>query len=105
MPNSRTSKNSHSSGATTTTDHLVIRKWVEARGGHPACVKSTGSKNDVGVLRIDYPGYTGKESLQEIDWCDFFDKFDKERLAFLYQDKTTDGNLSRFSKLVSRDDK
>lgn len=91
------------SSSHTTTNHDEIRKWVEARGGRPACVKTTGGKNDIGLLRIDYPGQGDDSKLQTIEWDEFFDKFDKEKLAFLYQDKTADGKESRFSKLISRD--
>lgn len=92
----------HSSGsAQTTTDHATIQHWVEERGGHPACVKGTGDKNDTGLLRIDFPGYSGEESLQPISWDEFFEKFDEANLAFLYQE-TQDGKPSRFSKLVQR---
>jgi hypothetical protein len=76
---------------------------VEERGGHPATVRKTENKgHEPGILRIDYPGYSGKESLQEISWEDFFDKFEKEKLAFLYQDETAGGDCSRFSKLIAR---
>jgi len=52
------------SEAKTTTDHREIQKWVEARGGIPAHVKRTGrGRGDLGVLRIDYPGFSGEESL------------------------------------------
>jgi hypothetical protein len=84
--------------AKTTTDHNEIRRWVEERGGFPACVKGTGDQNDPGLLRIDYPGFTGEERLQKISWEEFFTKFDSENLAFLYQDEPD----SRFSKLIDR---
>ncbi len=89
--------------AQVTTDHQKIRSWAEARGGKPAAVKGTGSGDDPGVLRIDFPGYTGEESLQEITWEQFFEKFEKERLAFLYQEETDEGSESRFSKLLDRE--
>jgi len=73
--------------AKATTDHQKIKRWVEGRGGKPAAVKGTSSGDDPGVLRIDFPGYTGEESLREISWEQFFDKFEKEHLAFLYQDE------------------
>jgi hypothetical protein len=50
------------------------------------------------VLRIDYPGFSGNETLERIEWDEWFDAFDKNKLAFLYQDKRN----SRFSKLVNR---
>src|SRR5438094_86198 len=54
--------------AQATTDHDLIRRWVEERGGSPACVKGTGGGGDTGMLRIDFPGYSGQESLRHIDW-------------------------------------
>jgi len=88
------------SSAKTTTDHDEIRRWVEERGGHPATVKRTmGKGHTPGLLRIDYPGFSGEESLEEITWNEFFDKFDHEELAFLYQDEPD----SRFSKLIARE--
>ena len=80
-----------------TTNHDEIRRWVEERGGHPARVKDTE------VLRVDYPGYSGEETLEQISWEEFFAKFDESKLAFLYQDKLESGEVSRFSKLIDRD--
>jgi hypothetical protein len=54
------------------------------------------------MLRIDFPGYSGQESLQEITWNEWFRAFDDNGLAFLHQDRTADGAESRFNKLVSR---
>jgi hypothetical protein len=85
------------------TNHNEIRKWVEARNGKPACVKGTGGKGDPGVLRINFPGYSGEETLQEISWEEWFQQFDENNLALLVQDRTSDGELSTFNKLVSRD--
>ena len=92
------------SEAKVTTDHEKIMSWVEERGGVPAAVKGTGRGDDPGVLRIDFPGYTGDESLRQITWEQFFDKFEKQGLAFLYQDVTKEGDESRFSKLTNRDE-
>jgi hypothetical protein len=89
--------------STTTTDHDTIRRWVEERGGRPAAVKGTGNGDDAGILRIDFPGRGDDDSLEEISWDEFFEKFEDSNLAFLYQDTTKDGAESRFSKLVRRD--
>ena len=80
-----------------TTDHEEIRRWVEERGGHPARVKGSN------LLRIDYPGFTGGDTLERIDWDEFARVFDENNLAFLYQEETKDGGESRFSKFVDRD--
>jgi hypothetical protein len=90
-----------------TTDHEFIRKWVEERGGWPACVRGTGGrhgKDDPGMLRIDFPGFEGRDSLERIDWDEWFRQFDRSDLAFLYRDmRGDDGSPDRFNKLVRRD--
>lgn len=87
--------------ATTTTDHQEIQEWVDARNGFPATVKDTNSAEDVGILRI---GFDPKEDgLQSLEWKTFFEKFESDSLAFLYQEKTEDGSTSRFCKFVDRE--
>ncbi|RBI62213.1 hypothetical protein DMJ13_10040 [halophilic archaeon] len=89
----------------TTTDHDEIRNWVEERGGHPAHVEGTGEGDDPGLLRIDFEDADGgEESLEEISWDEFFDAFEENDLALVYQEETEGGDESRFSKLVSRDE-
>ena len=80
----------------TTRDHDTIRKWAEARDGHPAKV-DTGGKG--GILRIDFG--EPEDSLTQIEWDEFFQIFDENDLDFLYQDRTADGGTSRFNKFVS----
>lgn len=86
-----------------TTDHKKIQRWVEERGGCPATVKATEHGDDVGILRINFPGYGDDSKLDNISWDEFFEKFEEKSLAFLYQDKDSKGHVSRFNKLVSRD--
>jgi hypothetical protein len=93
------------SSSKTTTDLKEIRKWAEAREGKPARVKGTEDpKKGAGIIRIDFPGYSGGDSLEEITWEDWYEIFQESDLAFLYQDKTADGKESRFFKLVSNKD-
>ena len=92
-----------SSTSKTTTNHDEIKRWVEERGGQPAVVKGTAGKRSGGVLRIDYPGFSGEDTLETITWEEFFEAFEENNLAFLYQDETKDGSESRFSKLIARD--
>jgi hypothetical protein len=89
----------------TTTDHDEIRRWVEEHDGKPARVRGTGDDgNDAGVLRIDFPGGAGEDDLEHISWDEWFQKFDEQNLAFLYQESKASGEDSTFFKLVSRDD-
>lgn len=87
----------------TTTDHETIRRWAEERGGKPSEVTSTARGDDVGIVRIDFPGYSGEGKLQEISWDDWFGKFDDANLAFVYEEETADGQRSNFNKLVGRE--
>jgi hypothetical protein len=83
----------------TTIDHQEIKRWVESHGGHPATVKRTRSKNDAGLIRVDFPGFSGEGSLEPISWDEWFAKFDEQELAFIYQE----GKNTNFNKLVRRD--
>lgn len=87
----------------TTTELSEIRKWAEQRGGKPSRVIGTEDNNEHdGVLRIDFPGYSGKGRLEEISWDDWYQTFRERNLEFLYQDRTSDGKESRFFKLVKK---
>jgi membrane protein involved in colicin uptake len=96
-------KKTASAKSNSTTDHDEIRAWVEKRKGTPSTVKGTEGKNEnSGILRIDFPGYSGKDSLEAISWEDFFKKFDESNLEFIYQEETSTGKPSRFNKFVSK---
>jgi hypothetical protein len=82
-----------------TTDHQRIKSWVEARGGRPACVSTTREYGPGCLLRIDFPGYGDDDDLETIEWSEFFEVFEDNELAFLY-DPDRD---SRFSKFISRE--
>ena len=84
------------------TDHEEIRQWAEARGGRPAHVKRTGGGDDVGMIRIDFPGYSGEESLEPISWEQWFEKFEEKDLALVVENQPPGGDKARFNKLVSR---
>jgi hypothetical protein len=106
-PSPSSSRTRRSGGSSTakaqrTRDHEEIRQWAEARGGHPAMVQASRQKgqNPAGILRIDFPGFSGKGSLQEVSWDEWFEVFDERNLEFLYQEKTANGKSSRFNKLV-----
>lgn len=83
--------------ARATTDHDAIRRWVEERDGRPAKVRDA---RQGGILRIDFQ--QPDAGLQEISWDEFFAIFEDRDLAFLHQDRTADGSVSRFSRFVHR---
>jgi len=87
----------------TTTNQEEIRAWVEQHDGVPASVRGTEGGEEAGVLRIDFPGGAGEDELEHISWDEWFQKFEEEDLAFLYQEQKASGEDSTFFKLVSRD--
>ena len=82
----------------TTTDHDVIRTWAEGQGGKPACIVGTGGKNDPGMLRLMFPDseFADDANLHELNWDDWFEAFDANELALVFDEK------SRFNKIVAR---
>jgi hypothetical protein len=86
-----------------TTDHDVIRQWAEARKAVPSTIGGSEHDGHLGVLRLDFPGYTG-DRLTEVSWDDWFDAFDKRRLNFIYQQKTANGKRSNFFQLENPDE-
>ncbi|MFY0572703.1 hypothetical protein ACN28E_53980 [Archangium lansingense] len=85
-----------------TTDHEEIRQWAELRCGRPSMVTGTGEKDHAGILRIDFPGYSGRGTLEPITWDEFFEKFEESNLALVYS-VHAHGHRSNFNKLVARE--
>ena len=63
--------------ASAMTHHDRIREWIEARGGHPARMRS-------GTIRIDFG--RPANAVEDISWDEFFRVFDESRDAFLHHD-------------------
>ncbi len=85
----------------TTRDHEVIRTWAESRDGTPADVQGTGDGGGAGVLRIEFRDEGDR--LEDVGWDAFFATFDDSDVDFLYQERTSDGSISRFHKFVRTD--
>jgi hypothetical protein len=99
----RNTKTQTEAASYTTSDHDVIRAWAEARNGAPASVEGTGdSSDDAGILRIEFRD--DQDDLEDVDWQPFFATFDDRGLSFVYQERTSDGSVSRFNKFVRRED-
>lgn len=81
-----------------TTDHEKIRTWAEKHKGVPAAVEATHEGDDTGIIRIMFPKSPNSDhaALVEISWEEFFEEFEKRKLALLFDPE------SMFSKIVSR---
>jgi hypothetical protein len=83
-----------------TFDHGEIRKWAEKRGAIPSNIKGTEDEGEVaGILTFDFKG---DENLDSLSWDEFFNKFEKEKLALRLQDKEKDGSWSHFFEFENR---
>jgi len=85
-----------------TTDHDIIRRWVERRGGQPATVKDAEDGLDGEGLRIDFQDGEHDEAVVPISWNKFFTLLDEHQLAFVYESKTSSGAESRLFRFVRR---
>ncbi|MFW5977945.1 MAG: hypothetical protein ACOCP2_01755 [Halohasta sp.] len=68
-----------------TTDHETIREWVEARDGQPA--HTTGQVDDDAASLYIVQEDEEMEGLDSLSWDEFFETFEAEELAFVYQDR------------------
>jgi len=80
------------------TGHGEIRKWAEGRGAEPTCVQGTENEDGTCLLRLDFAGYTGEDSLQPISWEQWFRVFDKRKLALIVEDRTAGGKPGQFQQ-------
>lgn len=83
-------------GEKTTTNHEEVKTWVDSKQGRPARSK-TATGRDGTSLKIIFPGNTDK-NLMEITWEEFFDEFDRDELAFVYQE----GGRDRYCRIIRR---
>lgn len=77
-----------------TADHAEIQEWVERHGGHPGLVE-TGEGRDRLAVGFD------ADSCRRVSWSEFFERFDRESLAFAYN-PDANGETVASAKLVSR---
>jgi hypothetical protein len=89
----------------TTQDHDEIRRWAEARNAIPCEVASTERDGEAGILRFCFPKAKNRndDSLKQIEWDEFFSKFDENGLSMVFQEKTAGGARSNFNKLIHAD--
>ena len=81
-----------------TTDHAEIKNFAEKRDMKPAAVKTDASDGGQHLIRLMQPSspQSQNENLNEISWNDWFEDFDKNKLALVYDEE------NNFNKLVSR---
>ena len=83
-----------------TYNHETIKNWARDRGGVPAILKKETDDPTV-MLRIHFPGSEANEA-KKATWEELFRFLDKENISFLYQDRTPEGEMSRYYKFICR---
>lgn len=78
------------------TDPVFIRRWIEEREGWPAIIKDRSRSRRDGRLFIGFQDMQYDGSVVPVSWEVFLQKFDKDRLSFVYDDTGPEGDLSRF---------
>ena len=77
-----------------TADHAEIRRWVEEHGGYPGLVEAADGRERLAVM-------FDPDSCRPVSWEEFFERFDRESLAFEYN-PDANGEAADTAKLVSR---
>lgn len=77
-----------------TADHAEIRRWVEEHGGYPGLVEAADGRERLAVA-------FGSDDERRLSWEEFFERFDREALALVY-DPDGNGEALASAKLVSR---
>ena len=79
--------------------HLRVLRILDLQ---PVCHQTVAVVRPTLPLGNDALEVVFTDRLEEIEWDEFFRKFEESDLAFLHQDRTGDGKLSRFHKFVRR---
>jgi len=82
-----------------TTNKSTIREWVEARKGWPAVDRKIRDTEVITFLQIGFPE-SERTSFTEIPWDKFFEMFDTQQLAFLYEEQAGNGTLSHSFQFI-----
>jgi hypothetical protein len=77
----------------TITDHDEIRTWIEEGNGQP------GKMAETELLAV----YFGQpeSDIAPIEWDEFFEIFDRNNLAFMYEDRSA-GDTTSFFEFIDR---
>lgn len=76
-----------------TIEHASIIEWTRTRGGRPAIQQPAVQAQPV----IAFSDESG-----EVSWDEWVSEFDRGEWAFIYQDRTPEGELSRTWKIIPR---
>jgi hypothetical protein len=79
-----------------TIEHAQIIDWTQSRGGHPAI-----NREPAGVA-TPIISFANEANETPASWDEWMSVFDGDKWAFIYQDRTPEGELSRMWKVIPR---
>jgi hypothetical protein len=83
-----------------TLDCKFIQHWADARGGRPAFIRQLTPSGAEMTLSIVFPDSDCGQIVRNLSWEEFFEHFDRLKLAFIYQEGDEGQELSRFYAFV-----
>lgn len=86
---------------TYTIDNDEIRSWIEERGGVPATIKGASEEGDESADMLHISFDPADPNMEEMDWEEFFERFENENLALVYDDAASQDEEHDF-ELVDR---
>lgn len=92
-----------------TTNHEEIKRWIKMHGGRPAIVGAFNAGIRRIGLKIEFHIKQDFELLGEsisaklISWDTFFNIFDKQNLAFIYQRQSRFDDITMAYHFINRD--
>jgi hypothetical protein len=69
-----------------TTDRKVIEKWIKSRNGWPAIKRQITSNGVEVILSIVFPDSEAVDIIRMLSWDEFFEKFNQQKLVFVYEE-------------------
>lgn len=90
-----------------TTNHNVIKKWAQKYKARPGVI--TGPQDEIIGIRLDFPGtkdeffFSDNKRPIRINWNEFFAIFEKNNLAFEYDDKEYSKDPTLAYHFIQRD--
>jgi hypothetical protein len=79
-----------------TTKPDFIRAWVSERQGWPALRRNPGTSGSEYRLFIGFPDTPPDKNIIRVNWETFINKFERDRLSFMYEETEAHGDLARF---------
>lgn len=87
-----------------TTNHDTIVHWASNRDAKPIRLREENSTPGLGPIQIAFKDDQIPDHAEEITWEEFLDDFENRKLAFVYRENEATGEVSKFYRIVKRED-